>query len=112
MVPWQPRGIYQDHGNCGTTETLDFALADVHRCVLNSASCAFTFTGAISGIPAAMMVDFVQDATGGRTFTMSVKIAEGGFYIGMAANDISRSVFMTEDGGATVKAAMIGNRYA
>jgi hypothetical protein len=111
LLPWQPRGIYQNHGNCGATETLDFGLADHHRCVLD-ANCTFSFTGAISGIPAAMMVEFVQDATGGRTFAMSVKIPEGGFFLANGANDRSKAVFMTNDGGTTIDVAVIGNRYA
>lgn len=114
LLPWQPRDIYLNNGNLGSSKQLDFSLADHQRGVLNSAICALTFTGAISGVPASMMFEFVQDNNGNRTFTIpsAVKVADGGFFISMAPNARSRVVFMTNDGGTTIDAAMIGNNYA
>ena len=48
--------VYQDHGNAGTTETLDLANGNVHRIVLDSASCAITLAGSTSGVACSMTV--------------------------------------------------------
>jgi lysophospholipase L1-like esterase len=105
---------YQSHGNTGTTETIDLANGNVHRCVLDN-NCTFTFTGATNVEGCSFSLILVQDATGSRTATWpaSVKWAAGAApTLSTAANARDRLVFMTEDGGTTWDGALVGKGFA
>jgi len=54
---------YQAHGNMGSTETFS-ALTGWHSGTFN-ADCTFTFSGATSGIVASMVLELLEDGTGG-----------------------------------------------
>lgn len=105
--------LYSNHGNTGTTETIDVTAAAVHRVVLD-ANCTFTFTSPPSGTSYAFTLVVVQDATGGRTRTWpaSVKWPNSTIpTISTAANSRSRLVFQTEDGGTTWDGSLVGSAY-
>src|SRR6185369_17876545 len=72
---------YQDHGNTGSTETVDASVADVHRLVANAATVTLTLTGApAAGTPGVIRLWLEQDGTGGRdwVFPGSVDFGDPG----------------------------------
>lgn len=98
---------YTDHGNTGSTETLDFG-TNIHRGVLNAATVTLSFSGApASGTPAIMRFRAIQDATGGRLLAYPgsvVWVTNNGSppVLSTAANGVDVIDFETEDGGTTV----------
>jgi hypothetical protein len=54
--------VYQDHGDAGASETLDLANGNVHRIVLDQASCAITLAGATAGVSCSMTLIVDQDS--------------------------------------------------
>lgn len=92
---------YQAHGNTGATETFD-ALTGWHSATLD-ANCTFTFTGATSGLVAAMVLELAQDGTGSRTVTWpgSVVWADGAPTLSTAAAAVDILTFFSRDGGTT-----------
>lgn len=107
---------YQNHGNAGSTETLDVDTARVHRLVLDQASCALTFTGADNdGQSYAFTMYAVQDGTGGRliTFASTIKWAGGVLpVLSTAPNAIDVFTFETYDGGTVWYGFMAGKGMA
>ena len=94
---------YIAHGNTGSTETFD-ALTGWHSATLNAATVTFTFTGATSGLVAAMVLELAQDGTGGRLVTWPGSVVWPGgsaptLSTGAAAVDVL--TFFSRDGGTT-----------
>jgi len=93
---------YTAHGNTGATETFD-ALTGWHSATLD-ANCTFTFTGATSGLVAAMVLELTQDATGSRTVTWPGSVVwPGGAAptLSTAAAAVDVLTFFSRDGGTT-----------
>jgi hypothetical protein len=69
---------YQDHGNTGSTETVDASLADIHRLVANAATVTLTLTGwPASGTPGIVQLWLEQDGTGGRLWAFPGAVSWG-----------------------------------
>ena len=93
---------YQAHGNTGATETFD-ALTGWHSATLD-ANCTFTFTGATTGLVAAMVLELAQDATGSRTVTWPGSVVwPGGVAptLSTTAAAVDILTFFSRDGGTT-----------
>lgn len=101
------------HGNSSTSQSFSFSAGDTHTVTLN-ANCTFSFTGATNGVPSSMTIVVTQDGTGGRVITWpaAVKFPSGSMFLSTAASGRSRLVAMTEDGGATIDVALVGNDFA
>ena len=103
------------HNSASGTVTLDCSLANVK--VVNATG---NVTIAFSNVPAtgnafSMTVDFVQDATGGRTITWpaAVKWSGGTVYsVSTTANALTRYELFTRDGGTTIYAGGVGKDYS
>jgi hypothetical protein len=98
--------LYVAHGNTGSTETFDTTgLPDTwHSATLNSATVTFTFTGAISGEPAAMVLELTQDGTGGRLVTWPGSVVwPGGTAPTLSTAGGATDILLmeTRDGGTT-----------
>jgi hypothetical protein len=94
---------YAAHGNTGSTETFD-ALTGWHSATLNSATVTVTFTGATSGLVAAMVLELAQDGTGGRLVTWPGSVVwPGGVAptLSTAAAAVDILTFFSRDGGTT-----------
>lgn len=104
---------YQDHGNTGSTETVDASAADVHRLVANAATVTLTLSGwPASGTPGIVRLWLEQDGTGGRdwVFPGSVDWGDDGEpdWTERSAGEIDIVDLMTVDGGTVVKASIGG----
>lgn len=94
---------YTAHGNTGSTETFD-ALTGWHSATLNAATVTFTFTGATSGLVAAMVLELAQDGTGGRLVTWPGSVVwPGGVAptLSTAPAAVDILTFFSRDGGTT-----------
>ena len=94
---------YTAHGNTGSTETFD-ALTGWHSATLDSATVTATFTGATSGLVAAMVLELAQDGTGGRLVTWPGSVVwPGGIAptLSTAAGAVDILTFFSRDGGTT-----------
>jgi hypothetical protein len=96
--------LYIPHGNTGSTETFDTTgVPDTwHSATLDSATVTFTFTGAIAGEPAAMLLELHQDSTGGRLVTWPGSVIwPGGVAptLSTAGSAVDILTFFTRDGG-------------
>lgn len=97
---------YLNHGNTGASETVDASAADIHRLVLDAATVTLTLSGApVSGVPAVVRLQLVQDATGGRLVSWpgSIVWASDGTAptLRTAAGGIDVVDLETDDGGTT-----------
>jgi hypothetical protein len=93
---------YVAHGNTGSTETFD-ALTGWHSATLD-ANCTVTFTGATSGLVAAMVLELKQDGTGSKLVTWPGAVVwPGGTAptLSTAANATDLLMFFSRDGGTT-----------
>ena len=93
---------YTAHGNTGSTETFD-ALTGWHSATLD-ANSTFTFTGATSGLVAAMVLELAQDGTGSRTVTWPGSVVwPGGVAptLSTTAAAVDILTFFSRDGGTT-----------
>lgn len=93
----------QNHGNSGTTETIDLVNGNNHRLVLDN-SCTLTFTGATNGQGCSFTLILIQDAVGGRTVTWPASVKWSLATppsLSTGANDVDILTFMTIDGGTT-----------
>lgn len=106
--------LFLDHGNAGTTETIDLGDAEVHRLTLN-ANCTLTLTGATALIGSdtvswGVVVELVQDGTGGRTVTWpgSVDFGTADDQPDTTASTMTVFVLQTDDGGTTWQGYPIG----
>ena len=105
---------YTDHGNTGTTETVNLADGNVHRVVLD-ANCTFTFSGATSGRAASFTLIVVQDGTGSRTVTWPASAVWAGGdepTLSSAANAVDILSFMSVDGGTTWFGFVAGQAFS
>jgi hypothetical protein len=98
--------LYVAHGNTGSTETFDTTgVPDSwHSATLNAATVTFTFTGAISGEPAAMVLELTQDGTGGRLVTWPGSVVwPGGTAPTLSTAGGATDILLmeTRDGGTT-----------
>lgn len=94
--------VYSDHGNTGSTETIDASAADVHRLVLNAATVTVTLTGwPGSGTYKTIRCLAVQDATGNRVFALPASVVNPPT-LSTGANAIDEFDLETVDGGTTV----------
>jgi hypothetical protein len=94
---------YTAHGNTGSTETFD-ALTGWHSATLNSATVTFTFTGATSGLVAAMVLELAQDGSGGRLVTWPGSVVWPGAAaptLSTAGSAVDILTFFSRDGGTT-----------
>ena len=94
---------YTAHGNTGATETFD-ALTGWHSATLDAATVTATFTGATSGLVAAMVLELAQDGTGGRLVTWPGSVVwPGGVAptLSTAAAAVDILTFFSRDGGTT-----------
>jgi len=94
---------YTAHGNTGSTETFD-ALTGWHSATLDSATVTCTFTGATSGLVAAMVLELAQDGTGGRLVTWPGSVVwPGGTAptLSAAAGAVDVLTFFSRNGGTT-----------
>jgi hypothetical protein len=102
---------YQNHGNTGSTETVDVTAGTVHRAVLDAATVTFTFTGAVSGTAASFTLLLVQDATGGRLAAWPGAVDWAGGTaptLSTAANARDVLTFLTVDGGTVWYGSLVG----
>jgi hypothetical protein len=95
--------VVQDHGDFGSTETIELVGGNVHTGTL-SEDCTFAFTGATSGVECRFRLHMQQDDTGGwvPTFPGSVvwpDDTEPTWSTDPGAVDIAE--FTTVDGGTT-----------
>ncbi len=91
------------HGNTGATETFD-ALTGWHSATLNAATVTASFTGATSGLVAAMVLELAQDATGSRLVTWPASVVwPGGVAptLSTTAAAVDVLTFFSRDGGTT-----------
>lgn len=102
---------YNNHGNTGATETIDWTADHVHRIVLD-ASCTLSFANVpATGTYAIVKLLVIQDATGGRTLTYPAAVTWGNAgtpVLQTAANGVDFLVFETVDGGTTVYGSQPG----
>lgn len=107
-----PALSYQNHGNTGSTETIDASAADVHRLVLDD-DCTITLSGApSSGTVKVIQVYLEQDGTGGWDVTWPGSVVWGVAgepdWTDRGAGDIDLVSLETVDGGTTWVAAVAG----
>ena len=110
-----PALTYQDHGNTGSTETVDASAADIHRLVANAATVTLTLTGApAAGTPGVIRLWLEQDGTGGRdwVFPGSVDFGDPGEpdWTTRSGGAIDLVDLMTVDGGTVWEAALAGRQ--
>jgi hypothetical protein len=101
---------YTAHGNTGSTETFD-ALTGWHSATLDAATVTATFTGATSGLVAAMVLELAQDGTGGRLVSWPGSVVwPGGVAptLSTAAGAVDILTFFSRDGGTTWYGFMAG----
>ncbi len=97
------RETYQNHGNAGSTETIDLTNGNVHRIVLD-ANCTLTFSGTAASVACSFTLIVVQDGTGSRTITWPASVdwpAATAPTLSTGANDVDILVFLTVDNGTT-----------
>ena len=95
------------------SETLHFASGGPYKEVTLTQNTTPDFDGAVSGKNCSMVVNFIQDGTGGRTITWTN--VDNWFGTSGAAPTLSTNageqavfLFWTTDGGTTINAAFIG----
>jgi hypothetical protein len=108
-----PPLVYQDHGNAGSTETVDASAADIHRLVADVATVTLTLTGApAAGTPAVIRLWLEQDGSGGRiwAFPGSVDWGDPGEpdWTTRGSGAVDLVDLMTVDGGVVWVAAEAG----
>ncbi len=95
-----------DHGNVGTvTEDIDISLSTghVHKITMTG-NPTLTFSNPpISGVQMEFEIEFVQDATGGRTVTHPAAVKET-ITLASAANTTTIITYRTNDNGTTYHA--------
>lgn len=92
---------YLDHGNVGATETFDASAAGWHKGTLD-ANDAATFIGATVDSVASMVIELVQDGTGGRTIDFPAAVTNGSSLeasLDPTAGATTYYVFFSHDGG-------------
>jgi hypothetical protein len=104
---------YLDHGNTGSTETVDASAGDIQRLVANAATVTLTLTGWPSaGTPGIVRLWLEQDASAPRSwvFPGSVDWGEPGEpdWSTRGAGDVDLVDLMSVDGGTTVIAVLGG----
>lgn len=104
---------YLDHGNTGSTETVDAQAADIQRLVANAATVTLTLSNwPASGTPAVVRLWLEQDGTGGRVWSWpgAVDWGEAGEpdWTTRAGGAIDVVDLMTVDGGTNVIAVLHG----
>jgi hypothetical protein len=104
---------YLDHGNTGSTETVDASAGDIQRLVANAATVTLTLTGWPSaGTPGIVRLWLEQDASAPRSwvFPGSVDWGEPGApdWSTRGAGDVDLVDLMSVDGGTTVIAVLGG----
>ena len=93
----------QSHGSMGATETINLANGNSHAGTLD-ASCAFTFSGATSGVECSFILELTEDATGGWLPGWPSSIVwPGGTAPTHTTTPASVSIYLfrTRDGGTT-----------
>lgn len=108
-----PPLTYLDHGNTGSTETIDASAADVQRLVLNAATVTLTLTGApASGTPCVIRLWLEQDGTGGRDIawpgSVDFGVAGEPDWTTRGSGDVDLVDLMTVDGGTSWQAVIAG----
>lgn len=102
-------------GNVGATVTLDAASSsgDVKTLTL-TANCVATLTGSVTGREVSMHLYVKQDATGGRTLTLTGAKWQGGApsAVSTAPNAIDRIVLVNPGDGSGWFADLVGKGYA
>jgi hypothetical protein len=95
---------YTAHGNTGSAETFD-ALTGWHSATVN-ADCTFTFTGATSGLVAAMVLELAE---AGHVVTWPGSVVwPGGVAPTLSASGTDILTFFSRDGGTTWYGFMAG----
>lgn len=108
-----PATTYLDHGNTGSTETVDASAGDVQRLVADAATVTITLTGwPASGTPGVILLWLEQDGTGGRDWAWpgAVDWGEAGepTWTDRAGGEVDLVSLLTVDGGTTVQAELAG----
>jgi hypothetical protein len=108
-----PALVYLDHGNTGSTETVDASVADVQRLVANAATVTLTITGApASGTPGVVQLWLEQDGTGGRDWVFPGSVDWGSVgeptWTDRAGGDVDLVNLETVDSGTTWIAVLAG----
>jgi hypothetical protein len=94
---------FLDHGNTGATETFDASAAGWHKATLDSATVTATFTGAVASSVASMVLELVQDGTGGRAIDFPASVINGSSLeasLDLTAAGTTYYVFFSHDGGS------------
>lgn len=104
---------YNNHGNTGATETIDWSAHYVHRLVLNAATVTISYSNVpATGTFAVIRVWLEQDGTGGRDLAWPAATEWGTVgepdWTTRAAGDIDIVDLMTVDGGTSVIAVLAG----
>jgi hypothetical protein len=104
---------YLDHGNTGSTETVDAQAADIQRLVANAATVTLTLSNwPAAGTPAVVRLWLEQDGTGGRVWSWPGAVDWGDAgepdWASRAAGAVDVVDLMTVDGGTNVIAILHG----
>ena len=108
---------FQDHGNAGATETIDYAVARTHALTLDT-SCTLSFTGwPASGSLGQIELWVYHDNTSNSrvvTWPAAVKFPFGNppEMPTTTSGALTRFVLTTRDGGSTILLDKIGQEYA
>lgn len=97
-----------DHGNLGSTETIDASAGAWHRGVLN-ANAAITVSGFTIDEALVVIVGLTQDGTGGWDITWDSDVVfSGDDQPGQTAGDVTWYALWSDEGDATIYGAIIG----
>jgi hypothetical protein len=91
----------QAHGNMGSAETIDAANANWHTGTLD-ANCTLTLTGPTSGKGCTIILELLEDGTGGRTITLPASVVNRTELEAAqvtTADTVAFLVLLTRDGG-------------
>lgn len=94
---------YKPHGSTGAAETFDASVAGWHSATLD-ANCTITLTGATSGLAAELLLELLQDGTGGWTITLPAAVtnkADIEAAQNTTADSTSFLLLISRDGGTT-----------
>lgn len=94
---------FQDHGNTGTTETIDLVNGNVHQITLDD-NCTLTFTGTVNAVACSFTLIVEQDGSGGNSITWPGSVrwpSATAPSLSSGAGEIDVLSFFTVDDGTT-----------
>lgn len=97
-------------GNSGSSKQVDLANGN-HQSITLTANCTLTATGFTNGVSCSILLEVIQDGTGGWTLTLPAGWAlatDGEATINPSANGKTLISGISRDGGTTVYASIAG----